>query len=80
MPYPLKKLRRILTSFDVWEDPSRGKGSHTLFFRKVDDAVFSYPIPTHKKEINDSYVRGIRRKLKLDEENGVSDDDFFSRG
>lgn len=29
----LHELRRILREFDVAEDPSRGKGGHTLFFK-----------------------------------------------
>jgi hypothetical protein len=79
VPYPLKKLRRILNSFDAWEDESRGRGSHTMFFRSIDGSTFSYPIPTHKSEINDSYVKGIRKKFKLTAKDGVSDQEFFGR-
>lgn len=79
MPYPLKKLRRILVSYDAWEDSARGRGSHTMFFRAVDGATYSYPIPTHKPELNDCYVKGARKKLKLAKEDGITDEDFFSR-
>lgn len=79
MPFQLRKLRRILTSFEAWEDTSRGRGSHTMFFRKIDGVVFSYPVPTHKPELNDCYVRGVRKKLKLTPKDGVSDSDFFGR-
>ena len=79
MPFPLKKLRRILKSYDAWEDSSRGKGSHTMFFRRVDGSLYSYPIPTHRPEINDSYVRGVRKRFKLTPADGVSDEVFFGR-
>jgi hypothetical protein len=79
VPYPLKKLRRILTSFGAWEDSSRGKGSHTVFFRDVDGSVFSFPIPTHDKEVKDCYLRGVRKRLRLSTKDGITDDEFFGR-
>jgi hypothetical protein len=79
VPFPLKKLRRILKAYDAWEDASRGKGSHTMFFRRVEGAVFSYPIPTHRSDVNDSYVKGVRKRLKLTPADGVSDDEFFGQ-
>ena len=36
-PLKLHDLRRILGNFDVIEDASRGKGSHTMFFRRLPD-------------------------------------------
>jgi hypothetical protein len=80
VPFPLKKLRKILASFGVSEDPSRGKGSHTLFYKKFEDGEFSYPVPTSDKEVNDCYVKGCRKKFRLTKDDGVSDDDFFGRG
>jgi hypothetical protein len=50
-----------------------------MFFRAVDGATYSYPIPTHKPELNDCYVKGARKKLKLAKEDGITDEDFFSR-
>lgn len=79
MPFPLKKLRRILKAYDAWEDSTRGKGSHTMFFRRVGGSVFSYPIPTHRPEVNDSYVKGVRKKFKLTLADGVSDQEFFGK-
>ena len=73
----LKRLRRILKRYGAWEDPSRGKGSHTMFFRKLASGTVSYPIPTHKPEIAKVYVRGVRRKFELTPEHGVSDEDFY---
>jgi hypothetical protein len=79
VPYQLRKLRKILKSFGAWEDESRGRGSHTMFFRNIDGSVYSYPVPTHKPEINDCYVKGVRKKFKLTAKDGVSDAEFFGR-
>jgi hypothetical protein len=75
----LKKLRRILRYYDVWEDPSKGNGSHTTFCRRIGGAVFSYPLPAHSAEIQDSYVKLLRRRLKLLPADNVPDDEFFGR-
>ena len=75
----LRDLRRILASFGAWEDTSRGKGSHTMFFRRRDSGVYSYPVPTHEKEVNRRYVKGCRERLGLTAADGVSDDEFYGR-
>jgi hypothetical protein len=49
-----------------------------MFFRQLEDAVFSYPIP-NQREINDCYVKGVRKKFKLTEKDGTTDEDFFGR-
>ncbi len=75
---PLKKLRKCLRAFGVWEEKGRGKGSHTTFLRDIEGKVFSYPIPTHDKEVLDCYVKGVRVNLRLTSDDGVSDAKFFS--
>jgi hypothetical protein len=60
------------------EDPSRGKGGHTLFFKVFPEGVFSYPIPV-RKDVLPCYVKGCRKKFRLAPEDGVSDEDFFGR-
>lgn len=75
----LKELRRILRSFGVAEDPSRGKGSHTYFYKTFADGEYGYPIPTHDKDVANVYVMGIRKRLRLTESDGVTDADFFGR-
>ncbi|MDB5333242.1 MAG: hypothetical protein JWP03_4393 [Phycisphaerales bacterium] len=37
-------LSRAVVRYGGWEDSSRGKGSHTMFLRRVDGGVFSYPL------------------------------------
>lgn len=74
---PLRTLRKILKSFGVSEDKARGSGSHTFFFKKFDDGEFGYPIPTHDKDIAKPYVKGARRKFRLTEADGTSDEKFY---
>jgi hypothetical protein len=70
----LDRLRRILRTFEVQEDASRGKGSHTFFHRIVDGRRLGYPIPT-QRDVNPVYVKGVRRALQID----ADDDEFFGR-
>jgi len=69
----LRKLRRILRRYGVAEDPSRGKGSHTVFYR----GNVSYPVPT-ESDVKKCYVQGCRRRFQLTAEDGVSDKEFYS--
>ena len=73
----LRTLRKILKSFGVSENKSRGSGSHTLFFKAFDDGEFSYPVPTHDKEIAKVYVKGARKAFRLTPDHDVSDDAFY---
>ncbi len=57
---------------------SRGKGSHTYFYRRLPEGEFGYAMPT-KPDVKAVYVKGLRKRLRLMPENGVSDQDFFSR-
>ena len=76
-PLKLHDLRRILRHFGVHEKKKRGKGSHTLFWKKFPNGVFSYPVPTTKSDIAACYVRGCRKKFRLTPEDGVTDDEFY---
>ena len=76
---PLKLRDRILRSFGISEDPSRGKGSHTMFFGSVEGRLRRYPIPTHSGDVAVAYVRSVRRVFRLSAADGVSDRDFYSR-
>lgn len=73
----IRDLRRILSSFGI--ELVRTKGSHHIFGRQFDDGWFSYPVPCHSKDVLDCYVRGCRKKFRLTEDDGVPDEDFFSR-
>ena len=73
----LNELRKILREFGCWEDKSRGKGSHTMFFRKVNGSVFSLPIPKR----NDVLICYIKKatQFKLAEADGVPDSEFYGK-
>jgi hypothetical protein len=47
----LREVRAILRRYGVEEDPSAGKGSHTLFFKTFADGTFTYPVPTTAKDV-----------------------------
>ena len=74
----LRDLRKILRSFGVEEDSSRGHGGHTMFFQHRDNGTFSYPVPGDKNVLP-AYVKGCRKKFLLLPKDGVTDDDFFGR-
>lgn len=69
-------LRRILRHFGVVEERSRGKGDHILFTRSLPEGKFSYPIPD-RTDVKPCYVKGVRRRLMLLPEDGVSDEEFY---
>ncbi len=75
----LRELRRILRSFGVEEDESAGKGSHTLFWKYIDNRKLTYPVPTTSKDVKPCYVIGCRKKFLLTKADGVSDEEFYGR-
>jgi len=79
-PLPLKRLRKILRAFGVEEDPKRGKGSHTYFFKEFADGEQGYPVPTDRNPVLVCYVQGCRKAFRLRPENGVSDKQFYGAG
>jgi hypothetical protein len=79
-PLKLRELRKLLGKYGVTEDASLGKGSHTMFLRKINESVFSYPVPTHGRDVLPiPYVKGCRKKFKLTEKDGVTDKEFYSK-
>ncbi len=57
-PLKLKDLRRILRHYGIEEKFSRGKGSHTWFYKKDAKGKVSagYPIPTNRADVLVCYV------------------------
>ncbi|HEX4794884.1 MAG TPA: hypothetical protein VH370_13880 [Humisphaera sp.] len=74
----LSALRRAVTKYGGWEDSSRGKGSHTMFFRQRATGIYSYPVPTHSQTVHKRYTKGLRERLGLTQEDGVLDDEFYN--
>lgn len=56
---------------------SRGKGSHTVFFREIDGAVFSYLVPTSRQDVSSVYATGIRKRFNLTARDGITDQQFY---
>ena len=79
-PLKLARLRKILRSFGIDEDPSRSRGSHTVFFKQIDGRWYTYPVPTNHSDVGQPYVRGCRKKFRLTAEDGVSDEVFYGAG
>jgi len=76
-PLTLKVLRKRLRAFDVSEDRSKGKGSHTVFEKDFPDGKRSFPVPTTRKDVAPCYVKGCRRAFRLTAEDGVTDAEFY---
>lgn len=75
-PLKLRELTRILGRFGVGCDPARGKGSHVMFFLKLPEGTFTFPVP-NRQDVLVPYVKGARRKFRLTPADGVSDDQFY---
>jgi len=78
-PLKLRDLRSILRRFGVEEDASLGKGSHTTFLKRFPEGVFTFPVPTTRKDVLICYVRACRKKFRLQPEDGVSDKAFYGK-
>ena len=74
-----RKLIKILRGFGVTENKVRGKGSHRRLVRLVGNRQYSTTITFHGRnmEHSGSVVESVRRRLKLTDEDGVSDQDFY---
>lgn len=49
-----------------------------MFFREIDGRRFSYPVPGGRDVLR-QYVRGVRRRFRLTDTDGVDDNEFYSR-
>jgi hypothetical protein len=80
-PLKYRDLRAILSTYGIEENASRGKGSHRMFVGIVDGVVTSIPTKCHNE--NDEkpipVINSIRRRFKLTEADGVTDEDFYGR-
>jgi hypothetical protein len=80
-PLPYRDLRRILKSFGIEEDSTRGKGSERMFVGIVGGRVLRYPTKCHGegKVKPAGVIRAIRRVFRPRAEDGVSDKEFYGR-
>lgn len=78
--WPTARSRWPISSrYSVGWSEQRGKGSHILFSKEMDGGIFTYPIPTHGKDILVCHLCGVRKKFKLRAEAGVADKDFYGK-
>jgi len=79
---PYRRLRKILKTFGVEEDKTRGKGSERMFVGVVVGTIIRYPTKCHGEgDIKPKgVIRAIRRTFRLTEEDGVTDKEFYGRG
>lgn len=81
MPTKRRDIVRKVRKFDGDENEKRGKGSHRLLVRPDPDNLgrqlkCSLPYHGSNQDFPDSAVNSIRRKLKLDSDSGVSDEEW----
>jgi hypothetical protein len=76
-----RRLRKILKSFGIEEDKSRGKGSERMFAGVVEGRVIHYPTKCHNEgDVKPKgVIRAIRRTFHLTEQDGVDDKEFYGR-
>ena len=79
MPIKRRDLVRKVCRFGGWEDAARGKGGDRLLMRKDpanERAVLRYPLGFHgdNRDVVDSVVRAVRRRLRMTPLDGVSDE------
>lgn len=81
-PTRYRDLLKMVSKYDVYEDPKRGKGSERLWIRELSDgSKRSIPVTCHGPNyvIGTGLVKAIRRRLLLTPKDGVSDEDFYSK-
>jgi hypothetical protein len=80
-PLKFRDRRRILKSFGIEEDKSRGKGSERMFVGVVNGHLVHYPTKCHSDgdEKPIPVINAIRRAFHLTEADGIKDKDFYGR-
>lgn len=73
-PLKLRDLCKTLRRYGVWEQDGK---KHKQFLREIGGCVFSYPVPRHGNEVKQCYVAGVRKKLRLTQNDGISDEEFY---
>lgn len=68
----LQDLRRALRKLDATCEPTR----HGHYKARRDRLVYTFPT-VHGRKVKAIYIPKLRRKLHLDAEHGVSDDEFW---
>ncbi len=74
-----REMIACVSKFGVHENASRGKGSHRMLEKLIDGRIERFPVPCHNEnhELAKSFIRAIRRRFKLTDDDGVSDTEFY---
>ena len=80
-PLPYRDLRKVLRSFGIQEDKRRGKGAERMFVGVVEGRLVHYPTKCNREgdEKPVPVINALRRVFHLTEDDGVTDEDFYSR-
>jgi len=80
-PLKYRTLRKILKTFGITEIKRRGKGSHRMFQGVVDGRLVHYPTKCHGEGEDKpvAVIEAFRRAFRLTEDDGISDQEFYSR-
>ena len=81
-PTKYRDLLKLVGKYGVYEDPKRAKGSERLWMQKrVDGSKRSIPVTCHGMSyvIGVGLIRAIRRRFSLTAEDGVPDEEFYSK-
>ncbi len=62
----LKRLKEVDPLIEVYS--TRGKGSHLMLCKEVDDGNISFPIPTSSGEVAGPYQKAVIRRFGLPED------------
>ena len=76
-----RKLKKKLADYGILWDGSVGKGSHGAFvgLSRVTRTREAYTLPkAQQDEVQNKYLKPLRRAFELTLEDGVSDEDFFA--
>lgn len=77
-----RDLLAFVSRYDVYEDPTRAKGSERLWIRVLPDGrKRSIPVTYHGPGyvIGVGLVKVVRRRLLLTAGDGISDEEFYSK-
>ena len=69
--FKYRQVRKILRRFDIQEQPSRGKGSHRVFYHpNFRGKPRFYPVKCHNpnQQLSIKTLEGIRKAFSLTEE------------
>ena len=72
---PFGDFRRKLNHYGITIKPG-GKGSHFKLYKTIGEVKIMYVIAVHHNKVDFIYVEGMRRRFRLTNADGVSDEEF----